>query len=134
MEYVTDYPCIAGVSQKVIKNFYHQIGKSFEKQTPYKDVQLPEENTFNKSKRIYVTSDNEKIKQNLLLIKETFYLLANMDENEILMLYFYLYLDCTELEYKSISAMEIFQPDNWLINFNCSSFLQRYSKEKLPVI
>ena len=99
LEYVADYPCNVGTSQKVIKNFYHQIGKSFEKQTPYKDVQLPEENTFNKSKRIYVTSDNEKIKQNLLLIKEAFYLLASMDENEILMPYFYLYLDCTELEY-----------------------------------
>lgn len=60
LEYVADYPCNVGTSQKVIKNFYHQIGKSFEKQTPYKDVQLPEENTFNKSKRIYVTSDNEK--------------------------------------------------------------------------
>lgn len=99
LEYVTDYPCNEAVSQKVIKNFYDQIGKSFKDQRSYTDVQLPENSTFNKSKKIYATSDSKNTKQNLLLIRETLYLLASMDENEKLMRYFYLYLDCTEHEF-----------------------------------
>lgn len=99
MEYVADYPCNVATSQTKIKKFYCEIGESFKKQTSYQNVQLPEKDTFNKNKKIYVTSNNEKIKQNLLLIREAFYLLVSLDENEILMPYFYLYLDCTEHEY-----------------------------------
>lgn len=100
LEYIADAPCNVAISQKIIKDFYDQIGKSFEKgKIAYKNVQLPKVDSFNKNKRVYVTSNNEKIKQNLLLVREAFYLLASLDENEILIPYFYLYLDCTEYEY-----------------------------------
>ena len=100
LEYVTNYSSDISVSQQVIKNFYNEIGKSFdkEKQT-YELIQLPEMDTFNSKKRIFVTSDNEKIKQNLLLIREVYAMMAEMDGNKDAMKNFYLYLECTENEY-----------------------------------
>lgn len=100
LEYVTNYSSDISVSQQVIKNFYNEIGKSFdkEKQT-YELIQLPETDTFNSKKRIFVTSDNEKIKQNLLLIREAYAMMAEMDGNKDAMKNFYLYLECTENEY-----------------------------------
>lgn len=99
VNYVTNLSCSTALSQKNIKKFYNELGKSYNKDKgTIEYVTLSKSENVNNHK-LYVTSDNNRIKQTLLLIRETYALLAELDNNNNAMKNFYKLLGCSANEY-----------------------------------
>jgi hypothetical protein len=100
-EYIKNLSPTAHLSQNQIRDFYKELAKNYKSEDfDLKSINFPNSRLKN-PKKYFGTTDSERVKQSLLLIREAYHALASYDGYTDDLIKFYDYLEMSESEFET---------------------------------